>query len=358
MQYLVVNYTRDISSEELIDVFWAESESSDPANALRNMLHKIRNLLKELFPEQGELLQTLPGCYAWDAGICIKLDSEEFEAACLKAKECSGKDGIGLLRRAVALYKGDFLAGNDAEWARTLRQYYRTLYLDACRALLPLLEEEEQWTELIGVCSQAYQYEFSVEDFTACQMQAFIAMGQPEQAIECYEVFKGQMLKELGIPPTERIEQIRALATNIRRKDDGDEREIFRMVCEEKEEKQAFFCSFGVFRNIVALERRHLARSGARSTLVIVSLGRDTVPTTDVRRLERILQDGLRTGDPVARLTAGSYIVMLTGADTESAQIVINRLDCLFHRIYRRSRARLSFRTSALCPEKEEEEKL
>ena len=346
-QYLIVNCSRSISAEELIDTFWADGDSSDPANALRNMLHKIRNLLKELFPGQGELLQTLPGCYIWNPDICVETDIGKFEHICLKAKSCAGEERMELLRQAVSLYKGDFLPGNDSGWVRPLRQYYRTLYLDACRALLPLLEEKEQWMEAVGVCSQAYQIDFCVEEFTACQMRAFIAMGQPEQAIERYESFKERMLEELGIPPTEYIEQIRALVSGLNR--DGGQ-EIFKLVCEESDTGQAFFCSFGVFQNIVALEQRHLMRTGQGSMLVIVSLDGTTTPNTDVRRLERILQEGLRTGDPVARLTAGSYILMLTGTDAAGAQTVINRLDCTFHRTYRHSNARLSFCTSALKP--------
>ncbi len=353
LQYLIVNYSRNISAEELIDLFWADNGSSDPANALRNMLHKIRNVLKGLFPGQEELLRTLSGCYAWDPEVCIELDTEQFEHICMDARQRSGRECMELLRQAVALYKGDFLAGNDSEWVRPLRQYYRTLYLDACKALLPLLEAEELWMEVVSVCSQAYQIDFCVEEFTACQMRAFIAMGQPEQAIERYESFKERMFKEFGIPPTEHIEQIRALVSGLSRENGGDEQEIFKLVCESHLEKQAFFCSFGVFQNIVALERRHLARSGLRSTLVIVSLDNETAPNTDVRRLERILQEGLRIGDPVARLTAGSYIMMLTGTDTDDAQIVINRLDCKFHKTYRHSNAKLSFRTSALCPEQD-----
>ncbi len=354
LQYLIVNHARNISAEELIDTFWADRESSDPANALRNMIYKIRNLLKELFPEHGELLQTLAGCYVWEPELTIDLDVERFEQVCLAARRNSGREGIRCLRQAVSLYKGDFLSGNDSEWARPLRQYYKTLYLDACRALLPLLEEEEQWMEIVGVCSQAYRIDFCIEEFTACQMRAFIAMGQPEQAIERYESFKERMIKEFGMPPSERIEQIHALASGVRGDNGGDEQEIFKLVCEGNAAKQAFFCSFGVFQSIVALERRHLARTGARATLVIVSLGGGEAPTTDVRQLERILQEGLRIGDPVARLSAGSYILMLTGTDAQDAQIVINRLDCKFHKTYRHSNARLSFRTSALCPTKEE----
>lgn len=354
LQYLLVNHSRNISSEELMDTFWTEDESSDPANALRNMLHKIRGLLKEILPgQQGEILMTLQGCYAWNPKIRITSDCEEFEKICLEAREHSGEKNLELLRRACSLYKGSFLAGNDSEWVKVPRQYYRTLYLDICKALLPLLEEKEEWMDIVSVCNRAYQVEFCMEEFTVCQMRAFIAMGQPRQAIEKYETFKERMLKELGLPPTKRVEQIHTLAQGFCREEKGNEDEIFRLVCEADSLQHAFFCSFGVFQNIVALERRHLARSGQISTLVIVSLDGGKVIGTDARRLERILTEGLRTGDPVARLAAGSYIVMLTGADAGNAQIVTSRLDCAFHKTYRHSNARLSFRISALCPEKE-----
>ena len=166
-------------------------------------------------------------------------------------------------------------------------------------------------------------------------------MAHPDHALEKHEDFKNQWLRELEMPPTEQIAQIYTLALGLCKEDRGDDSEIFRLVCEENTEQQAFFCSFGVFQNIVALEKRHLARSGQMSTLVIISLGGDTAPGADVL-------EGLRTGDPVARLTAGSYIIMLTGADMENAQIAVNRIDSTFHRTYRRSNARLSFRLSAL----------
>lgn len=350
LQYLIMNRSRNISMEELIEVFWTESNSSDPANALRNMLFKIRNLLKDMFPEQTDLLRTLQGCYGWNPKIRIELDTEEFESTCLEARQCSGKAALALLRRAASFYKGDLLLGNDSEWVTVPRQYYRTLYLDVCKALLPLLETEEEWTEMAAVCSQGYHADPYMEEFTAYQMRAFIAMGQPEQAMDRYEVFRKRILKDLGISPSEHIEQLYTLAMGLRKEERGDEGDIFRLVCEGNSDKCAFFCSFGMFQSIVALEKRHLARSGQTSTLVIVSIGKEAAPTTDARRLERILQEGLRTGDPVARLTAGSYILMLTGTDTENAQIVISRLDCTFHKTYRHSSAQLSFRISVLHP--------
>ncbi len=346
LQYLIVNHGRNISSEELIEQFWG-GNSSDPANALRNMLFKVRSLLKAMFPQQEKVFLTLPDCYAWSPEVRLELDTERMEADCLEAKRAAGEERCRLLGRAASLYRGDFLSGNDSDWARSQRQYYRTLYLDACQALLPMYYKKEQWMELLAVCGQAYSVDFSIEDFTAYQMQALIAMGKAEQAVEKYESFRDRMLQEYGMPPTERIEQLHTLASGLRRTGIDDE-DIFKLVCEEDEDSHAFFCTFATFQSIVALERRHMTRSGQTSCLVIISLGRGAVPTTDGRRLERILLEKLRTGDPIARLEAGSYILMLTGADEENARLVASRIDCAFHRTYRHSTAKLTYRVADL----------
>lgn len=350
LQYLIVNHERSISSEELIERFWTE-KSNAPGNALRHMLFKVRNLLKSIFPECEEPLLTLPGCYIWNPDICLRLDTEQFEAACLEARKESGENRLSQLLLAASLYKGDFLAANDHEWAMSLRQYYRALYLDVCKAVLPLLEKREQWMDMIGICEQAYRADFSMEEFTAYWMRALIVLNQPEQAVERYEAYRERMLKELDLPPGKYIEQIYTLAAGLRKKDMGIP-DIFKLVCEGEAEEKAFFCTFEVFQSIVALERRHLARTRGNSALAIVSLGRDAVPVTDARRLERILQESLRGGDPVARLEAGSYILMLTGASTENARLVLNRIDCAFHRTYRHSRASITYRITNIALDK------
>lgn len=347
LQYLIVNHDRSISSDELIDRFWAGDNSRSPSNSLRNMLFKVRNLLEDIFPEKKDLLQTFPGYYAWNKEISIKLDTEQFEAACLKARRTSGEDQLPLFLNAISLYKGDFLVSNDSEWALVLRQYYRTLYLDVCKAALPLLYKNEEWMELLGICRQAYRIDFAMEDFTVYQMRALIALGQPEQAIEVYEVFRERMLQEFEIVPSDQIEQLYTLAANLRKKD-VNVSDIFKLVCRDAEEQTAFFCTFEVFQNIVTLEKRHLVRSGESAALVIINLGTQSALATDVRRLERILLEGLRTGDPVARLEAGSYILMLPGASTEDAQMVMGRIDYKFHSTYRYSKAKLNYQIESL----------
>ena len=293
LQYLIVHHARVISSEELIREFWPEHDGS-PADALRRMLCKIRQLLRAAFPGAEHFLKTLPGCYIWDPSIYLELDTELFEAACQEAGRQNGEKRKQLLLQAVSLYKGDFLAANDSGWTAGLRQYYRALYLDACRGVLPFLEKKQDWIQALGICEQAYRIDFAVEDFTVCAMRALIAMGHPEQAIEKYEAFQDKMVNELGMMPTAAAEQVLLLAEGLRKQHTGAS-DIFRLLCEDTGEARAFFCSFETFRSIVMLERRHLARSKGDSALVMAGLDSGAVPGTDMRRLERILSEGLRT---------------------------------------------------------------
>lgn len=350
LQYLIVNHSRNISSEELIEQFWTEKSSSDPANALKNTLFKTRNLLKTMFPEQEKLILTFPGYYAWNPSVRVELDSEQFEQMCLEARTRSGPEYLRALLCAISLYRGDFLSGNDSDWAMSLRRYYQTLYLDACKEALPLLQKEERWTEMIGICEQALGVDFGTDTFVTYQMQALIAMGRSEQAMELYRVFRERLWQEFEIEPAEPVEQMYMLAVSMRQ-NSMDNQDILKLATEGGPDSRAFFCTFGIFQSIVALEKRHLERSGQTSALVIVSLGNKVTPTTDARRLERILLNSLRTGDPVARLDAGSYILMLTGATEENARLVMERIDRSFHKTYSHSRACISFRVSSLKPD-------
>ena len=154
LQYLIVNHGRNISSEELMEQFWPETDSSNPANSLKNMIFKTRQMLKLIFPSHENLILTLQGCFAWNPSVRVLLDSEEFEYLCLNVRKRTGEDYMEGLLSAAHLYKGDFLSGNDSVWALSLRRYYQTLYLDICKMVLPLLQEKERWTEIISISEQ------------------------------------------------------------------------------------------------------------------------------------------------------------------------------------------------------------
>ena len=196
LQYLIVNHARSVSSEELIERFWAQG-SSDPINALRGMIYKIRKYLREMFPEEENMIVTRRGNYGWNPALQIELDSEEFEQACREARR-QPEAAAELLSQVLPIYKGDFLAGNDSDWVIPVRRYYQTLYLDACREVLPALQKQERWMEIIDICEQARNVDFAAEDFVISQMQALISIGQSARAMEQYTHYRERLWEASG----------------------------------------------------------------------------------------------------------------------------------------------------------------
>ena len=209
-----------------------------------------------------------------------------------------------------------------------------------------MLSAEDRWIDIIHVCEQAYAKDSMVEEFTSYMMTGLIAIGQAEQAIAQYEAYRAYIWTELNLVPSEQVELLHTAAVDAIHADDATD--IVRMLTEVETENTAFLCSFSAFRNITVLEARHMMRNKEESTLLVVKAesarGDRALPTTDIRRLEKILLKTLRAGDPVARLNAGSYVVLLSGATTENARTVMERIDRAFHTAYPRSRAHLACR--------------
>lgn len=345
LEYLILNHGKDISADELIGVFWSDEKSNDPGNALKYTLHKARNLLKQMFPQEESLLITHRGHYTWNPAVKMELDTEVFEVACTRKMKKNKVDDMGELLQAINLYRGDLLSNNDAEWILPLRIYYRTLYIDACKVALSMLREHDRWMEIIGVCEQAYQLEPMTEEFTTDMMNALTAMGQPGRAIEQYEAYRAMLWSELSLVPSEEAELAHTAAVETM---NTSEQDIVRLLTEVEAEPAAFLCSFSAFRSIVILEARHMARNKGDSTILVVRAGREqeanTPPATDVRRIERVLLKTLRAGDPVARLNAGSYIVLLSGASIEDSKRVMERIERIFRSSYPRSKAYLDYK--------------
>ena len=344
LEYLILNHGKDISADELIGVFWPDEKSSDPGNVLKYTLHKTRTLLKQMFPQEDNLLVTHRGHYTWNPAVKLELDTEVFEEACIRKAKYNDASSMDELMQAIELYNGDLLSNNDTEWILPLRIYYRTLYIDACKSVLAMLREQDRWVEIIRVCERAYKLEPMTEEFTTDMMNALTAMGQPGRALEQYETYRTMLWDELSLVPSEAAEMAHTVAMEAMNTSDQD---IVRLLTEVETDATAFLCSFSAFRSIVILEARHMARNQMESTILVVRAGRaqeaNTPPATDVRRIERVLLKTLRAGDPVARLNAGSYIVLLSGASVENSHRVMERVERVFRNSYPRSKAYLDY---------------
>ena len=85
LSYLILNRDRNISQAEFIDTFWSSDKSSNPVNALKTLLYRIRTLLAPVFGPGMDPIVSQRGSYSWNPAIVCKTDVDEFEALCRRA---------------------------------------------------------------------------------------------------------------------------------------------------------------------------------------------------------------------------------------------------------------------------------
>ncbi|RQD76311.1 MAG: SARP family transcriptional regulator, partial [Halanaerobium sp. MSAO_Bac5] len=129
LMYLALEWKRKVSVEELIDIFWPESEIEDGKTKLYNTIYLLRrSLAKDGVPK--DIIESVTGCYTINKNYKIWTDWEYFEKEIdkqLKADEFE----IEILKDLFILYRGDFFSNLKYEdWVDIYREELREYYLN------------------------------------------------------------------------------------------------------------------------------------------------------------------------------------------------------------------------------------
>jgi len=142
LKYLVATRGRAVSSDELLETFWADTGSAPAATNVRQAVHALRARLEPERERQASsryVAGRRGGGYELAAGAVL-VDADAFVAAAesglraLHERDTSRAEAA--LAHAAALYRGDFLAdAPEAEWAAPERDRLRALAGRVLRAL-------------------------------------------------------------------------------------------------------------------------------------------------------------------------------------------------------------------------------
>lgn len=346
LKYLVINHKRVISASELMDTFWPEGVSNDPENALQQMLFKVRNLLKKMFPGIANPIVSRSRQCSWNPDLAIELDLELFDELFSEARK-DDQQKAEILLKAIDMYESGVQTTGDQDWLEAVHIYYHTIYLDVCRAIMEPLQLDNQWIKIIDICDKVCELEPCADEFVVHMMQALVMLGNQQMAITRYNTFKDRLQQEYDISPSPEVEQMYSIALNSGFKN-MDGQNVLQLLG-LKDFTGAFFCTFNVFSHLVMMERRHTARSNQPSSLIVFSVdGLQLTSSTDIHRLENVLRTGLRGYDAVTRLNANSFIVLLSGTAIETAEMIAQRIKGKFYSEFNQSAAKLTFQTVLL----------
>ena len=360
LAYMLYNHGRSFAQEELIHLYWSNSEkSADPGNALKSIFHRIRTALDKLQPGLGRLLiRRKAGRYFWNNVMPLSLDIEDFEAH-FHAAEAAGDDDVRLAeyQAALALYAGDPLPRmTDEIWTIPIVAYYHSLYTRAAAGAIELLEKQERTAEAVALCRQAIHIEPYQEDLYEHLMRGLLRTGDMKGAMSVYEEMSEQLFAHFGVMPSETLRTLYRQATRTV----NDRTLTMDEVCSQLEEPAphggAMVCEYDFFKILYRAEARSIARNGHSANICLLSVsGKDGEMLARrsldpaMNNLQVLVQNNLRRGDAIARCSISQYIILLPQANYENSRMVADRLVSAFYRRYPHSPARLRYTVQPLA---------
>jgi len=210
--YLLVNHKKAISVQELVDVLWVDDEVNNPIGALKNLVYRLRNVIKKCLGEDNFIISSR-GNYGWNNDIPMVLDIERVEELYNKAKELSvsKKNKKLYLQQVITAYKSGIFKVIVAEhWAIRVDTYYRKLYLNAVDRLIKIYEEDKDYKGMYNLVNHVISVEPLEEILYYHKVKSLIKLEKRTEAYECYKEAKTYLCEKLGIMNPKKLESIYA----------------------------------------------------------------------------------------------------------------------------------------------------
>lgn len=360
LAYMLYNHGRSFAQEELIHLYWSNSEkSADPGNALKSIFHRIRTALDKLQPGLGRLLiRRKAGRYFWNNAMPLSLDIEDFEAH-FHAAEAAGDDDVCLAeyQAALALYAGDPLPRmTDEIWTIPIVAYYHSLYTRAAAGAIELLEKQERTAEAVALCRRAIHIEPYQEDLYEHLMRGLLRTGDMKGVMSVYEEMSELLFAHFGVMPSETLRTLYRQATRTVNDRTLTMDEVCSQLAEPAPHGGAMVCEYDFFKILYRAEARSIARNGHSANICLLSVsGKDGEMLARrsldpaMNNLQVLVQNNLRRGDAIARCSISQYIILLPQANYENSRMVADRLVSAFYRRYPHSPARLRYTVQPLA---------
>jgi len=344
LAYMICHHDKAITIQELSEVLWQEDESDNPAGALKNLMYRLRTMLRNTWGDRPYII-TGKGSYQWNPEMKITIDAEEFEKSCKEAaNESSVKSKMKKSMEAVRLYQGAFLQELSSEyWVVTLSAYYHSLYLSTSKRAAECLAESGEYGKAEEICRKVLQID-SIDEEIHCQLiRALMAQNKRKLALDHYHDAVQLLYDSLGVRPSK---ELRDLYDELLMEQHDEETDIS-MVEMELQEKQAelgdtgsegaFQCEYGVFQKIYTQQSRSSERLGISTHLALMTMlpagnaGHDSdAYHTSVKKAMEEMQDvllhSLRSADVICRYSENQFLIMLPACQYENALMVMKRL--------------------------------
>ena len=200
-----------VRADRLAALLWPDMPGDAAQNSFDNAIHRLRKLVGErhIVVQSGALSLNPATCWTDVAALeaCLR-EVDGLTAAAAPATVS------GIAERALALYQGDFLAGDDSHPdVLVARNRLRAMFLRQLAALGARLEAQGQPEPAARVYRRVIEREPLAEDIVRHLIHCLLQRGLRAEAYEAYRNCRQQLSVVLGIRPSAETE---ALAGTLR----------------------------------------------------------------------------------------------------------------------------------------------
>lgn len=362
LEYLITFRDKEITQSELIELLWGDDFTENPANTLKTLLHRLRNMLDELkFAPSKEMIIYNRGVYAWNNKLNFVVDTDQFTSLCILGDEEEDVNRkIDYYLNALEYYKGDFLPKSSLEaWVVPINAYYHSEFLRVVQSSVELLKEQGRSYDVITVCQQAVAIDPYDESLHYELIQAMLDTGGQQAALAHYEHVVDLFYSEFGINLSDALTD---LYKEIIKESNGIEVDLSLIrdrLQEEDGRPGAFYCEYSLFKEIYHLETRSASRNGQSIYLCLMSVTDGNNEMLDNKRqqnsamsqLHSAIQYSLRRGDVFTRYSVSQYLIMLPTVSFENGEMVLKRIQKNFKKENPHSKAIITYKLQPLTPQ-------
>lgn len=207
LKLLIASGGRHVREDQIIDTLWSESEGDLAHKAFGINLVRLRQLVgAEGAISYQDGLVTLDPHYCW-------VDVWAFERILGRAegviKEGDRERAIPLMEKAIALYKGTFLADSqDYEWAVLLRERLRSKFLRYTGELGSIYENMGEFNKAIETLKKGIEVDHLAEEFYQRLMACYHRLGRRAEALVIYNNLRKIFSATIGLSPSPQTEAI------------------------------------------------------------------------------------------------------------------------------------------------------
>jgi DNA-binding SARP family transcriptional activator len=207
---------REVSEERLTDILWPDTDGDAAHSAFATTLSRLRQFLgneKVIGFHDGKAMLDTRHCWV-DVWAFERLLGAAFSLWERGVAGCKQEDAMILSERAIKMYTGPFLSGENEPWIVSIRERLRSRVLRLIKVCGNYYEQSGNLEKALECYQRGLEVDDLIEEFYQRMMKCNSRLGRRAEALSVYKRCSHVLSSVLGIRPSEETE---ALARELKK---------------------------------------------------------------------------------------------------------------------------------------------